>query len=64
VVVGQTLRYMGYVMEELAEHGQSLEGLVIAAEDDQRIRRAIAPVPNLRFYRYQISFKLQPGSPD
>lgn len=60
VVVGQTLRYMGYVMEELAEDGQTVEGLVIAAEDDQRIRRAIAPVPNLRFYRYQISFKLQP----
>jgi restriction system protein len=58
VVVGQTLRYMGYVQEELAEQGQTVEGAIIAHEDDQRIRRALAMTPNIRFYRYQISFKL------
>ena len=57
-VVGQTLRYMGYVQEELAEKDQSVHGIIIALEDDQRIRRALAMVPNIRFYRYQISFKL------
>jgi restriction system protein len=58
VAVGQTLRYMGYVKEELAEEGQTVHGLVIALEDDQRIRRALSMVPNIEFYRYQISFKL------
>lgn len=57
-VVGQVLRYMGYVKEELAEDGQEVRGAIIALEDDQRIRRALAMVPSVVFYRYQISFKL------
>ena len=58
VVVGQILRYMGYAQEELAEEGQTVKGVIIALEDDQRIRRALAVVPSIDFYRYQVSFKL------
>jgi restriction system protein len=58
VVVGQTLRYMSYVKEELAEEGQTVLGAVIALEDDQRLRRALMMTPNISFYRYQVSFKL------
>ena len=58
VVVGQAMRYMGYVKEELAEKGQTVQGVIIALEDDQRIRRALAVMPNIAFYRYQVSFKL------
>lgn len=57
-VVGQTLRYMGYVQEELAEEGQTVMGAIIALEDDQRIRRALKMTPSIHFYRYEISFKL------
>lgn len=57
-VVGQTLRYMSFVQEELAEEGQTVQGVIIAHEDDQRIRRALAMTPNIAFYRYQVSFKL------
>jgi restriction system protein len=57
-VVGQVLRYMGFVQEELAEAGQVVQGVIIALEDDQRIKRALAMVPSIVFYRYQISFKL------
>jgi restriction system protein len=60
-VVGQTLRYMSYVQEVLAENGQSVNGAIIALEDDQRIRRALAMVNNIQFYRYKISFKLVKG---
>lgn len=60
-VVGQVLRYMGYVAQELAEEGQSVKGVIIAQEDDARIRRALAVSPNISFYRYQISFRLQRG---
>lgn len=57
-VVGQIQRYMGYVLEELAENGQTVKGIIIALEDDNRIRRALAVAPNIEFYRYQVSFKL------
>jgi len=56
--VGQTLRYMGFVKDELAEADQAVRGLIIAQDDDQRIRRALSMVPNIEFYRYQVSFKL------
>jgi restriction system protein len=58
VVVGQTLRYMSFVQEELAEEGQTVQGLIIAHEDDKRIRRALSMTPNISFYRYQVNFKL------
>ncbi len=58
MVVGQTLRYMGYVQDVLAEEGQTVKGVIIALEDDQRIRRALAMTPIIQFYRYQVSFKL------
>jgi restriction system protein len=61
VVVGQTLRYMGYVQDELAEEGQTVQGTIVALEDDQKIRRALAMVPAIDFYRYQVIFKLIKG---
>lgn len=57
-VIGQVQRYMGYVKEELAKDGQSVEGVIIALEDDQRIKRALSVAPNINFYKYQVSFKL------
>jgi restriction system protein len=57
-VVGQTLRYMSYVQEMLAENGQLVHGMIIALEDDQRIRRALAMTKNIEFYRYEVSFRL------
>lgn len=58
VVVGQIARYMGFVQEELAENGQKVEGVIIALEDDKRIRWALSVFPNVKFYRYQVSFRL------
>jgi restriction system protein len=49
---------MGFAAQELAEPNQKVCGIIIALEDDQRIRRALAVTPNIDFYRYQISFKL------
>ena len=46
------------MLEELAEESQTVVGVIIALEDDQRIRRALKMTPNIEFYRYQISFKL------
>ena len=58
VVMGQIQRYMGYVVGELAEEGQSVKGVIIALEDDLRIRRALKVANNIDFYRYEVSFKL------
>jgi restriction system protein len=57
-VVGQIQRYMGFALEELAENGQTVKGVIIALEDDKRIRRALAVAPNIEYFRYQVSFKL------
>lgn len=58
VVVGQVQRYMGYVKEELAEGNQQVRGVIIALEDDNRLRRALAVTHNIDFYTYEVSFKL------
>jgi restriction system protein len=57
-VVGQVQRYMGFVQEEIAENGQSVRGVIIAAEDHLSIRRALQVTKNIDFYKYQVSFKL------
>jgi restriction system protein len=60
-VVGQTLRYMSYVQEEMAEKEQAVHGIIIALEDDPRMQRALKMVSNIQFYRYQVNFKLISG---
>lgn len=60
-VVGQTLRYMGFVKRELATNGENVRGVVIALEDDLRLKNALSMVPEINFYRYQIDFKLKPN---
>lgn len=58
VVVGQIQRYMGYVLEELAEEKQSVKGVIIALEEDLSLQRALKVAPDIEFYRYKVSFKL------
>jgi len=57
-VVGQIQRYMGYILDEIAEEHQGVKGCIIAFEDDLRIRRALKINPLIEFYRYEINFKL------
>jgi restriction system protein len=58
VVVGQTLRYMGFVKNQIATPDQIVEGVIIALEDDQKLRWALSAVKGIAFYRYEVSFKL------
>jgi restriction system protein len=60
-VVGQIQRYMGFVKEELAEEHQVVRGIIIALEDDLRIKRALSVAPNIEFYRYKVTFQLFKG---
>ncbi len=61
VVLGQVQRYMGYVQDELTENGQKVRGIIIALDDDLRLRRALSVTNNIDFYRYQVNFKLFRG---
>ena len=58
-VVGQIQRYMGYVKEELAEPGQDVKGVIIALDEDLRLRRALSVTNNIEFYSYKVSFSLR-----
>lgn len=62
VVVGQIQRYMGYVKDELAEKDQTVTGIIIALEDDLRLRRALSVTNNIDFMTYKVSFSLQKQS--
>ncbi len=57
-VVGQIQRYMGYIKDQVAESTQAVRGVIIALEDDLRIRRALSVAANIDFYRYQVKFSL------
>ena len=58
-VVGQILRYMGYISTDLAEPDQIVRGCIIALEDDLRIKNALKITPSIDFYRYEVSFNLK-----
>ena len=57
-VVGQLLRYMGYV-ETILEQGQSVKGMIIANEQDKSMELALKMVPSASFYKYEVSFNLK-----
>ena len=58
VVGGQIQRYMGFARYELAEVNQTVKGVIIGLESDLRLRRALSVIPNIKFYSYEVNFKL------
>ena len=60
-VVGQVLRYMGWVQRHLAEDGEAVEGLVVATEGDPQLHYALEVVPAVSFRSYEIEFRLRDG---
>ena len=63
VVVGQIQRYMGFVQECLAKPNQSVKGIIIALDDDIRLRRALSVAQDIEFFRYRVTFSLVPTAP-
>jgi len=59
-VIGQILRYMGWVQEELAEEGQKVRGLVVCKDDDEKMRYALKAIPqaNIDVKFYKVNFNL------
>lgn len=60
-VVGQTLRYMGWVAKNLCAEDQQVKGAIVALQGDDRLENALYAVPNIDFIRYEIDFRLVEG---
>lgn len=58
-VVGQVLRYMGWVRKNLCTNGQPVKGLVICREPDPKLSYAIDMTNNIDVRYYEVSFKLK-----
>ncbi len=56
--VGQILRYMGWVQENLAKEDETVEGLIIARSADERIRLALKHTRNVDRLLYEVNFQL------
>lgn len=60
-VVGQVLRYMGWVQKHLIENDETVEGLVVATEGDPQLHYALEAVPSMSFKSYEVEFRLKNG---
>ncbi len=58
-VIGQILRYMGWVKKELCKDGQTVKGLVICHESDTRLSYALEMTNNIEVQYYEVDFKLR-----
>lgn len=58
-VVGQVLRYMGWIEANLAQDGEAVRGMIILGEPNEKIRYAlVAARADVRLYSYKIDFSL------
>lgn len=61
-VVGQVLRYMGWVDENLVSKkpDHAVRGIVVVREDDEKLRFALSQIPSVTAFLYNVSFELKP----
>jgi restriction system protein len=58
-VIGQILRYMGWVKKNLCKDGQTVKGLVICRDPDPKLDYALEMTNNIDVRYYSVSFKLR-----
>lgn len=58
-VVGQILRYMGWVKKNLCNNGQAVKGLVICRDPDPKLSYALTMTNNIDVRYYNVSFALK-----
>jgi len=58
--LGQIQRYMGYVQHEIAPNNE-VKGVIIGLRDDLKLKRALSINSQIKFYKYEVSFKLTEG---
>jgi hypothetical protein len=57
--VGQALRYIGWVQENLAKPGEKTRAIVIASSVDDALRLAVRSVPAISVMTYRVDFHLK-----
>jgi restriction system protein len=58
-VIGQILRYMGWVKKMLCKNDQAVEGLIICRDPDSKLSFALEMTNNINVRYYSVSFKLR-----
>ena len=61
VALGQIQRYMGYVLEELIEEGQTVKGIIVGKEKRSQTQKSSSCNKQYIFFNYDISFRLNRG---
>lgn len=56
--IGQILRYMGWVEEHKAKN-KTVKGIIIALQDDEKLKYALKRIKDVEYYLYQIHFSLK-----
>ena len=57
--VGQVLRYINWIRDNLAAQDQSVRGIIVASEIDDKLRYAAKGLPNVSVKTYRVTFSLQ-----
>ncbi|MAT38524.1 MAG: hypothetical protein CL946_02845, partial [Ectothiorhodospiraceae bacterium] len=61
--LGQIQRYMGWVKKEVASSDETVEGVIVARESDEKLRYALEVSQSIRFIRYEVDFRLLEEKP-
>ena len=56
--VGQVLRYIGWVRENIAKPNQKVEGIIVCSEVDDALRYAVRELKHVSVMKYKVSFSL------
>jgi hypothetical protein len=59
-VVGQILRYIAWVRENIA-NGKTVKGVVVVLDIDEKLKYALKELKDITLYTYQVNFKLTTG---
>lgn len=58
-VVGQILRYMGWIKRKLAQKDQRVRGIIVVSEYDERLDYSVAANDNIQLKYYRVRFELR-----
>ena len=61
--VGQLLRYIGWVKQNLAEKDDKVHGLIICHKADENLQYALSIIPNAELRLYEVEFHLKNPKP-
>ena len=57
-VVGQLMRYMGWVREKLADEGVKVRGMIVAREISEDLKFACSEISHVDLYEYKLSMSI------